>query len=119
RSSKFLLRHEERDSTQAGRQWVNCRCAHPSPPTRGCAQLRSRARPRRHGARRARSLSCAHPVAWTVVPRMTKRIVSAAACALVALPGMGVCRGVTPYLPLNLEPEIEAQIERVLILAGK
>ncbi len=28
-------------------------------------------------------------------------------------------RGVTPYLPLNLEPEIEAQIERVLILAGK
>ena len=50
---------------------------------------------------------------------MTKRIVSAAACALVALPGTGVCRGVTPYLPLNLEPEIEAQIERVLILAGK
>ena len=46
-------------------------------------------------------------------------MVSAAACALVALPGMGVCRGVTPYLPLNLEPEIEAQIERVLILAGK
>lgn len=28
-------------------------------------------------------------------------------------------RGVTPYLPLNLEPEIEAQIERVMILAGK
>lgn len=28
-------------------------------------------------------------------------------------------RGVSPYLPLNLEPEIEAQIERVLILAGK
>jgi hypothetical protein len=26
-------------------------------------------------------------------------------------------RGVTPYLPLNLEPEIESQIERVLILA--
>jgi hypothetical protein len=28
-------------------------------------------------------------------------------------------RGVTPYLPLNLEPEIEAQIERVLILGDK
>jgi len=28
-------------------------------------------------------------------------------------------RGVSPYLPLNLEPEIEAQIERVLILGGK
>jgi hypothetical protein len=28
-------------------------------------------------------------------------------------------RGVTPYLPLNLEPETEAQIERVLILADK
>lgn len=28
-------------------------------------------------------------------------------------------RGVTPYLPLNLAPEIERQIERVLILGGK
>jgi hypothetical protein len=28
-------------------------------------------------------------------------------------------RGVSPYLPLNLDPEVEAQIERVLILAGK
>ena len=28
-------------------------------------------------------------------------------------------RGVSPYLPLNLEPEIEAQIERVLILGDK
>ena len=27
--------------------------------------------------------------------------------------------GVTPYLPLNLEPEIESQIERVLILGDK
>ncbi|HEY7963541.1 MAG TPA: capsule assembly Wzi family protein [Steroidobacteraceae bacterium] len=30
-----------------------------------------------------------------------------------------MARGVTPYLPLNLEPEMEAQVERVLILAGK
>jgi hypothetical protein len=28
-------------------------------------------------------------------------------------------RGVTPYLPLNLDPEVERQIERVLILADK
>jgi hypothetical protein len=28
-------------------------------------------------------------------------------------------RGVSPYLPLNTSPEIERQIERVLILAGK
>ena len=28
-------------------------------------------------------------------------------------------RGVSPYLPLNLEPEIESQIERVLILGDK
>jgi hypothetical protein len=28
-------------------------------------------------------------------------------------------RGVTPYLPLNLDPEAERQIERVMILAGR
>lgn len=28
-------------------------------------------------------------------------------------------RGVTPYLPLNLDPEIESQIERVLVLADQ
>jgi Capsule assembly protein Wzi len=28
-------------------------------------------------------------------------------------------RGVTPYLPLNIEPEMESQIERVLILGDK
>lgn len=28
-------------------------------------------------------------------------------------------RGVTPYLPLNLDPEVERQVERVLILADK
>jgi len=33
--------------------------------------------------------------------------------------GIAAARGVTPYLPLNLEPEIERQIERVLILGDK
>src|ERR1700759_615389 len=28
-------------------------------------------------------------------------------------------KGVTPYLPLNLDPEVERQIERVLILGDK
>jgi hypothetical protein len=38
---------------------------------------------------------------------------------LLAVQPAAHARGVSPYLPLNLEPEIEAQIERVLILAGK
>lgn len=33
--------------------------------------------------------------------------------------GLVAARGVTPYLPLNLSPEIEAKIERVLILGDK
>jgi len=35
------------------------------------------------------------------------------------MPAGVFARGVTPYLPLNMSPEIERQIERVLILAGK
>ncbi|MBS0366201.1 MAG: hypothetical protein JSR67_10305 [Proteobacteria bacterium] len=42
-----------------------------------------------------------------------------AAVCLVVLAKAAVGRGVTPYLPLNLEPEMESEIERVLILAGK
>ena len=48
-----------------------------------------------------------------------KRIVSAVRLLLAVLPALAFGRGVSPYLPLNLEPEIERQIERVLILAGK
>jgi hypothetical protein len=43
----------------------------------------------------------------------------AAAGMLLAFYTAASARGVSPYLPLNLEPEIETQIERVLILAGK
>src|SRR6267142_4257461 len=43
----------------------------------------------------------------------------AAAGMLLVVHAAAIARGVTPYLPLNLEPEIEAQIERVLILADK
>ncbi len=50
---------------------------------------------------------------------MIKRLVSGLAVLLAILPGSAFGRGVTPYLPLNLEPEIERQIERVLILGDQ
>src|ERR1700753_1132068 len=40
-------------------------------------------------------------------------------CALLELPLVAEARGVSPYLPLNLEPEVESQIERVMILADE
>jgi hypothetical protein len=44
---------------------------------------------------------------------------SAALWLLCATQSTAFAGGVTPYLPVNLEPEIERQIERVLILADK
>jgi hypothetical protein len=41
-----------------------------------------------------------------------------AAIAIVVCADAGA-RGVSPYLPLNMSPQIERQIDRVLILAGK
>jgi hypothetical protein len=38
---------------------------------------------------------------------------------IVLMPAGIFARGVTSYLPLNMSPEIERQIERILILAGK
>ena len=46
-----------------------------------------------------------------------KSTLSVTAWLIVALPAVALGRGVTPYLPLNLEPEIERDIERVLVLA--
>jgi Capsule assembly protein Wzi len=41
------------------------------------------------------------------------------ACALLlGMHSVAYSRGVSPYLPLNLEPEMESQIERVMILAN-
>jgi hypothetical protein len=48
-----------------------------------------------------------------------KRVGLACAWLLLTLHATAFGRGVTPYLPLNLEPEIESQIERVLILGDK
>ena len=43
----------------------------------------------------------------------------ALACLLGALTDSASADGVSAYLPLNLEPEMERQIERVLILADE
>ncbi|MEA3197574.1 MAG: hypothetical protein QOF32_1626 [Gammaproteobacteria bacterium] len=40
-------------------------------------------------------------------------------CALASLTQPTLAKGVSAYLPLNLEPEMERQIERVLILADE
>src|SRR3984893_15738598 len=50
---------------------------------------------------------------------MRKRFGLLMAIVVSALQLPAYARGVTPYLPLNLDPEIERQIERVLILADK
>ncbi len=42
-----------------------------------------------------------------------------AMCLSLGVQGVAFGAGVTPYLPLNLEPEIESQIERVLILGDQ
>src|SRR5918995_3904427 len=39
--------------------------------------------------------------------------------AFLCLPGLAAARGVSPYLPLHMSPEIERQIEQVMLLAGR
>src|SRR5579863_2648578 len=51
--------------------------------------------------------------------RLMRKVRGVAFGTLLAVQVPAFARGVTPYLPLNLEPEIESQIERVLILADK
>jgi hypothetical protein len=48
-----------------------------------------------------------------------KRALLATPCLLGVFVHDALARGVSPYLPLNLEPEIESQIERVLVLGDK
>lgn len=50
---------------------------------------------------------------------MKRTSLSAAAVGLAVLSPLAGARGVSPYLPLNMSPEIERQIERVLILGDK
>jgi hypothetical protein len=49
--------------------------------------------------------------------RNMKRVGWTVSCLLFAAQSVAFARGVSPYLPLQLEPEIESQIERVMILA--
>jgi hypothetical protein len=51
--------------------------------------------------------------------RDSSKIAIAAACLIVTAPQSALGAGVSSYLPLNLEPEMERQIERVLILADE
>ena len=41
------------------------------------------------------------------------------ATGMIASQGVAHALGVTPYLPLNLDPEVESQVERVLILGDE
>ncbi|HEY1889164.1 MAG TPA: capsule assembly Wzi family protein [Steroidobacteraceae bacterium] len=41
------------------------------------------------------------------------------AISLIASQGVGYALGVTPYLPLDLDPDVESQVERVLILGDE
>jgi hypothetical protein len=50
---------------------------------------------------------------------MIKRIGLGVTMLLAGSLEEATARGVTPYLPLNLDPQIERQVERVLILADK
>ncbi|HVS75326.1 MAG TPA: capsule assembly Wzi family protein [Steroidobacteraceae bacterium] len=48
-----------------------------------------------------------------------KRTALLLAATCIASQGVAHALGVSPYLPLNLDPDVEAQVERVLILGDK
>jgi hypothetical protein len=50
---------------------------------------------------------------------MTRKIGILTVLTAAAMHGIVLARGVTPYLPLNLAPEVEREVERVLILGDK
>jgi Capsule assembly protein Wzi len=50
---------------------------------------------------------------------MTRKPALLLAAACMAFHGVAHALGVTPYLPLNLDPDVEAQVERVLILGDE
>ncbi len=61
---------------------------------------------------------CAQSSSHAILDRMM-RVGLAALALLIAFPLSVSARGVSPYLPLNLDPATERMIERVLILADK
>jgi hypothetical protein len=50
---------------------------------------------------------------------MAEKIARVFAVSALLLAGVASARGVSPYLPINLAPEVERNIERVLILADR
>lgn len=52
-------------------------------------------------------------------PRNTTALAALLGGLLCCLAGPALARGVSPYLPVNIEPEMERQVEQVLTLAGK
>ena len=48
-----------------------------------------------------------------------RKVGRVAPCLILMAQTQAFGAGVSPYLPLNLEPEIESQIERVLILGNQ
>jgi hypothetical protein len=52
-------------------------------------------------------------------PEMIKRVLPLAVVLTVVSMGSALARGVTPYLPLNLDPEVGREVERVLVLGDK
>jgi Capsule assembly protein Wzi len=50
---------------------------------------------------------------------VARSIKVAIALSIAATHTAGYARGVTPYLPLNLDPEVEREVERVLVLGDK
>jgi hypothetical protein len=50
---------------------------------------------------------------------MLKRLCWPALAIAALLPCATLARGVSPYLPLNTDPDMERKIERVLVLAGR
>jgi hypothetical protein len=54
----------------------------------------------------------------TLMKRLKYRII-VGVTILLLIPAGVFAMGVSPYLPLNMSPEIERQIERLLILAGR
>ena len=69
---------------------------------------------------RARGIGPSQSSSTIVTSRIqTLKLGMAAACLIGSAAQTAFADGVSAYLPLNLEPEVERQIERVLILADE
>src|SRR4029453_5244089 len=74
-------------------------------------------RPHKNSLVDGRSFQQLRPIADHVCTRAAV-LVCTALVATVSLTGPAQARGVSPYVPLNVSPEIEREISRALLLAG-